>query len=89
MTEQEIYAKLMKITRELLENHELEYTWYVDSQSNIDGELKNAKIPWLKCCVFMTAENLENCSVRMCVNDLQYIYTRRLLKSLKLTVEIY
>lgn len=89
MNEKEIYAKLKKITRELFEKHELEYSWYVDSQSNIDGELKNAKIPWLKCYVFMSIENLENCSVRMCVDDLQYIYTERLLKSLKLTVEIY
>lgn len=89
MNEIEIYAKLKKITRELFENHELEYSWYVDSQSNIDGELKNAKIPWLKCYVFMSIENLENCSVRMCVDDLQYIYTRRLLKSLKLNIEIY
>lgn len=89
MNEKEIYAKLKKITRELFEKHELEYSWYVDSQSNIDGELKNAKIPWLKCYVFMSIENLENCSVRMCVDDLQYIYTERLLKSLKLSVEIY
>lgn len=39
----EIYAKLKKITRELFENHELEYSWYVDSQSNIVGELKMQK----------------------------------------------
>lgn len=89
MNEKEIYTKLKKITRELFENHELEYSWYVDSQNNIDGELKNAKIPWLKCYVFMSIENLENSSVRMCVDELQYIYTRRLLKSLKLNIEIY
>lgn len=43
MNEKEIYAKLKKITRALFENHELEYSWYVDSQSNIDGELKMQK----------------------------------------------
>lgn len=89
MNETEIYTKLTKITKELFEKHELKYLWYVDSQSNIEGELINSKIPWLKCYTFMTLENLENCSVRMCVNDLQFIYTKRLLKSLKLTVEIY
>lgn len=89
MNEKEIHTKLNKIAQELFEKHELKYLWYVDNQINIKGELKNAKIPWLKCYAFMTVENLENCSVRMCVNDLQYIYTERLLKSLKLTVEIY
>ena len=37
MNEKEIYAKLKKITRELFEKHELEYSGYADSQSNIVG----------------------------------------------------
>lgn len=49
----EIYAKLKKITRELFENHELEYSWYVDSQSNIVGELKKCKNSLAKMlCVY-------------------------------------
>ena len=32
MNEKEIYAKLKKITRELFENHELEYSWYSSNQ---------------------------------------------------------
>lgn len=46
MNEKEIYAKLKKNNKRIIwKKHELEYSWYVDSQSNIVGELKMQKFP--------------------------------------------
>lgn len=80
--------KMLSVSKKLLNEHDLDFTWYINRCNGISGYLYNGKLPKLFVTVYLTEEAIKKCSVEMLTNDLQYGYACELLKEFKVKIVV-
>ncbi|WAX11854.1 hypothetical protein CI644P1_00004 [Clostridium phage CI644P1] len=82
------HRKMLSVSKKLLNENDLDFTWYINRCNGVTGYLHNGKVPKLIVAVHLTEEVIKMCSPRMIANDLQYEYGRELLKEFKINMEV-
>lgn len=80
------HRKMLSVSKKLLSENDLDFTWYINRCNGITGYLHNGKLPNLIVRVYLTEKVIEMCSVKMLANDLQYEYACELLKEFKVKI---
>lgn len=80
--------KCLVLAKKLLNENDLDFTWYINRCNGVTGYLHNGKVPKLIVAVHLTEEVIKMCSPRMIANDLQYQYGCELLKEFKINMEV-
>lgn len=78
--------KMLSVSKKLLNEHNLDFSWYTNEYNGVGGYLHNGKLPNLIVRVYLTDKVIEMCSVKMLTNDLQYEYACELLKEFKVKI---
>lgn len=78
--------KMLSVSKKLLNENDLDFTWYINRCNGVTCYLHNGKLPKLIVTVHLTEEVLKMCSVKMLTNDLQYEYACELLKEFKVKI---
>lgn len=86
MKTNDIHRKMLSVSKNLLSEHNLDFSWYINDYHVVDGYLHNGKLPNLIVSVYLTDKVIEMCSVKMLTNDLQYEYACELLKEFKVKI---
>ena len=86
MKTNDIHRKMHSVSKNLLTDHNLDFSWYINDCHGVDGYLRNEKLPNLIVSVYLTDKVIEMCSVKMLTNDLQYEYACELLKNFKVKI---
>lgn len=82
------HRKMLSVSKKLLSENDLDFTWYINRCNGVTGYLHNGKLPNLLVRVCLTDKVLEMCSVKMLTNDLQYEYACELLKEFKINLKV-
>lgn len=82
------HRKMLSVSKKLLSENDLDFTWYINRCNGVTGYLHNGKLPNLLVRVCLTDKVIEMCSIKMLTNDLQYEYARELLKEFKVNMVI-
>lgn len=82
------HRKMLSVSKKLLNENDLDFTWYINRCNGVTGYLLNGKVPKLIVAVHLTEEVIKMCSPRMIANDLQYQYGCELLKEFKINMEV-
>lgn len=80
------HRKMLSVSKKLLSENDLDFTWYINRCNGVTGYLHNGKLPNLLVRVCLTDKVIEMCSVKMLANDLQYEYACELLKEFKVKI---
>jgi hypothetical protein len=80
------HRKMLSVSKKLLSENDLDFTWYINRCNGVTGYLHNGKLPNLLVRVCLTDKVIEMCSVKMLTNDLQYEYACELLKEFKVKI---
>lgn len=80
------HRKMLSVSKKLLSENDLDFTWYINRCNGVNGYLHNGKLPNLIVSVYLTDKVIEMCSVKMLTNDLQYEYACELLKEFKVKI---
>jgi hypothetical protein len=80
------HRKMLSVSKKLLSENNLDFTWYINRCNGVTGYLHNGKLPNLLVRVCLTDKVIEMCSVKMLTNDLQYEYACELLKEFKVKI---
>jgi hypothetical protein len=78
--------KMLSVSKKLLNENDLDFTWYINRCNGVSGYLHNGKLPNLLVRVCLTDKVIEMCSIKMLTNDLQYEYACELLKEFKVKI---
>lgn len=78
--------KMLSVSKKLLKENDLYFTWDINRCNGVSGYLHNGKLPKLIVAVHLTEEVIKMCSVKMLTNDLQYKYACELLKEFKVKI---
>lgn len=78
--------KMLSVSKKLLNEHNLDFSWYINEYNGVGGYLHNGKLPNLIVRVYLTDKVIEMCSVKMLTNDLQHEYACELLKEFKVKI---
>lgn len=89
MKTNDIHRKMLSVSKNLLTEHNLDFSWYINDYHGVGGYLHNGKLPNLIASVYLTEKTIEMCSVKMLTNDLQYEYACELLKEFKVKIVDY
>lgn len=82
------HRKMLSVSKKLLSENDLDFTWYINRCNGVTGYLHNGKLPNLLVRVCLTDKVIEMCSVKMLTNDLQYEYACELLKEFKINLKV-
>lgn len=82
------HRKMLSVSKKLLSENDLDFTWYINRCNGVTGYLHNGKLPNLLVRVCLTDKVIEMCSIKMLTNDLQYEYACELLKEFKLNLKV-
>lgn len=82
------HRKMLSVSKKLLSENDLDFTWYINRCNGVTGYLHNGKLPNLLVRVCLTDKVIEMCSIKMLTNDLQYEYARELLKEFKVNMVV-
>lgn len=82
------HRKMLSVSKKLLSENNLDFTWCINSYNGVTGYLHNGKLPNLLVRVCLTDKVIEMCSIKMLTNDLQYKYACELLKEFKINLKI-
>ena len=82
------HRKLLSVSKKLLSENDLDFTWYINRCNGVTGYLHNGKLPNLLVRVCLTDKVIEMCSIKMLTNDLQYEYACELLKEFKINLKV-
>lgn len=82
------HRKMLSVSKKLLSENDLDFTWYINRYNGVTGYLHNGKLPNLLVRVCLTDKVIEMCSVKMLTNDLQYEYACELLKEFKINLKV-
>lgn len=82
------HRKMLSVSKKLLNENDLDFTWYINRCNGVTGYLHNGKVPKLIVAVHLTEEVIKMCSPRMIANVLQYQYGCELLKEFKINMEV-
>lgn len=88
MKTNDIHRKMLSVSKNLLTEHNLDFSWYINDYHGVGGYLHNENVPNLIVRVHLTEKAIDMCSPRMIANDLQYEYGCELLKKLKIIMEV-
>lgn len=80
------HRKMLSVSKKLLSENDLDFTWYINRCNGVTGYLHNGKLPNLLVRVCLTDKVIEMCSIKMLTNDLQYEYACELLKEFKVKI---
>lgn len=80
------HRKMLSVSKKLLSENDLDFTWYINRCNGVTSYLHNGKLPNLIVRVYLTEKVIEMCSVKMLANDLQYEYACELLKEFKVKI---
>lgn len=80
--------KMLSVSKKLLNENDLDFTWYINRCNGVSGYLHNGNVPNLIVRVYLTEKTIDMCSPRMIAKDLQYEYGCELLKKLKIIMEV-
>lgn len=80
------HRKMLSVSKKLLSENDLDFTWYINRCNGVTGYLHNGKLPNLLVRVCLTDKVIEMCSVKMLTNELQYEYACELLKEFKVKI---
>lgn len=86
MKTNDIHRKMLSVSKNLLTEHNLDFSWYINDYHGVGGYLHNKKLPNLIVSVYLTEKTIDMCSQRMITNDLQYEYACELLKEFKVKI---
>lgn len=86
MKTNDIHRKMLSVSKNLLTEHNLDFSWYINDYHGVGGYLHNGKLPNLIVSVYLTEKAIEMCGVKMITNDLQYEYACKLLKEFKVKI---
>lgn len=86
MKTNDIHRKMLSVSKNLLTEHNLDFSWYINDYHGVNGFLLNEKLPNLIVRVCLTDKVIEMCSIKMLTNDLQYEYACKLLKEFKVKI---
>lgn len=78
--------KMLSVSKKLLNENDLDFTWYINRCNGVSGYLHNGKLPNLLVRVCLTDKVIKMCSIKMLTNDLQYEYACELLKEFKVKI---
>jgi hypothetical protein len=78
--------KMLSVSKKLLNENDLDFTWYINRCNGVSGYLHNGKLPNLLVRVCLTDKVIEMYSIKMLTNDLQYEYACELLKEFKVKI---
>lgn len=84
----EKHRKMLIVSKKLLSENDLDFTWYINRCNGVTGYLHNGKLPNLLVRVCLTDKVIEMCSIKMLTNDLQYEYACELLKEFKINLKV-
>ena len=84
----EKHRKMLSVSKKLLSENDLDFTWYINRCNGVTGYLHNGKLPNLLVRVCLTDKVIEMCSIKMLTNDLQYEYACELLKEFKINLKV-
>ena len=87
MKTNDIHRKMLSVSKNLLTEHNLDFSWYINDYRGVSGYLHNAKLPNLIVSVYLTDKVIEMCGVKILTNDLQYEYACELLKEFKVKIQ--
>jgi hypothetical protein len=82
------HRKMLSVSKKLLSENDLDFTWYINRCNGVTGYLHNGKLPNLLVRVCLTDKVIEMCSIKMLTNDLQYEYACELLKEFKINLKV-
>lgn len=82
------HRKMLSVSKKLLSENDLDFTWYINRCNGVTGYLHNGKLPNLLVRVCLTDKVIEMCSIKMLTNDLQYKYACELLKEFKINLKV-
>lgn len=82
----EKHIKMLSVSKKLLTEHDIDFSWYINEYNGVNGFLLNEKLPNLIVRVCLTDKVIEMCSIKMLTNDLQYEYACELLKEFKVKI---
>lgn len=86
MKNNDIHRKMLSVSKKLLTEHGLNFSWCITKYNGVSGYLLNEKLPNLIVKVCLTDKVIEMCSIKMLTNDLQYEYACELLKEFKVKI---
>lgn len=82
------HRKMLSVSKKLLNENDLDFTWYINRCNGVTGYLHNGKVPNLIVSVYLTEKTIDMYSPRMIANYLQYEYGCELLKEFKINMEV-
>ena len=82
------HRKMLSVSKKLMNENDLDFTWYINRCNGVSGYLHNGNVPNLIVSVYLTEKTIDMCSPRMIANDLQYQYGCELLKEFKINMEV-
>lgn len=83
------HRKMLSVSKKLLTEYDIDFSWYINEYNGVNGFLLNEKLPNLIVRVCLTDKVIEMCSIKMLTNDLQYEYACELLKEFKVKIVDY